>query len=158
MSAAGGSVGLFGYTPTGVGGALDASVYKVMSFHATNYDAASGYTYVGMIQPYYGRYLDPKGQLQGYFAVGTSQIPRRFGVAYQDGSTSSNVTSNSASGEFSGGTGSGGGSNGYVSCAGGNGGGGGSGAGYYLSSSAYYLGLSGAGGDGRCVIEWAPDA
>lgn len=154
-SGAGGSVGLFGYTPAGVEGALDGSLYLVSSAYL---GIDGGATYAQQIQPYYGRYLDPKGQIQGYVAVGASQFVRRFGRAYQDGYPSGNVTSGTASGEFSGGTATSGNASGYTACAGGNGGGGGSGAGYYLYAGNYYTHASGAGGAGRCVIEWAPDA
>lgn len=158
LSGAGGSVGLFGYTPTGTNGALEASVYTTLSAHISNYDAASGVSHINSIQPYYGRYLDPKGQIQGYVKVGSSNIVRRFGLSYMEGA-SGNVTSSSVSGEFSGG----GATTGWTSqgdycTGGGGGGGGGSGAGLATTTGTYSTSTSGAGGAGRCVIEWAPDA
>ena len=151
-SGAGGSVGLFGYTPTGSLGAIESSVH-VPSSAILIYQPSNGLSYVTSSQPYYGRYLDPKGQIQGYVMGST---PRQCGRSLGG---SSNLTYGVSSGEFSGGGNTTGNpSSGYYAVWGGPGGGGGSGAGYAWWSTDYRTGTSGAGGNGRCVIEWAPDA
>lgn len=86
-SGAGGSTGVFGYTPTGTTGALESDIHLATSMHIFNQDPASYYIYSGLNQPFFGRYLDPKGQVQGIILSNTqtSYQLRRYGRCILDG-------------------------------------------------------------------------